>query len=119
MISECDGGLYDTRKADWSKAPIRPNYSRTHREIKSALDCKATLRAGGFAWPGGYPLFLVTYDGAALCFDCARKNWRNIAGDYAWKMNSGWRVVACDINYEDDDCFCANCSKQIKPAYGS
>ena len=31
-----------------------------------------------YAWPGGYPLFLVTSDGAALCIDCGKKEYRNI-----------------------------------------
>ena len=118
MVSESDGGLYDTRKPDWSKQAVRPNYSRHHKTIQTAIDCKATLRAGGYAWPGGHPLFLITHDSAALCFSCARKNWRNIASDFLWKTSSGWMVAGCDVNYEDSDLTCDHCSKHIPSAYG-
>ena len=31
-----------------------------------------------YAWPGGYPLYFVTSDGAALSFEAVLANWRNI-----------------------------------------
>jgi hypothetical protein len=34
--------------------------------IKSVSDYRKAVRNGPYAWPGGYPLFFVTSDGAAL-----------------------------------------------------
>ena len=31
-----------------------------------------------YAWPGGYPLYLVTVDGEALSIDAARDCWRQV-----------------------------------------
>ena len=58
FVSECDGAMYDTRVEGWNRLPpLRSNYCRTHRNIKSVADLKATLRNGAhYAWPGGYPL---------------------------------------------------------------
>ncbi len=113
------GELYDTRVHLWSRCePLRPNYSRTHREINSVADFKATLRAGAYAWPGGYQLFLITSDGSTLSFDGARAELRNIIDSIQTNANDGWRVVACDINYEDSDMYCAHTNKLIPAAYG-
>jgi hypothetical protein len=85
FVSDCDGALHDTRMVDWSRTPLRPNYRRTHPEIRNVADFKATVRAGGFAWPGGYPLYLICSDGGSLCFDCARKEARYIIPSIADK----------------------------------
>jgi len=114
-----DGALYDTRAADWHKTPLRSRYKFHCSEIKTVAEFKATLRAGKFTGVGCYPLFLLTSDGAALCFDCARKEARNIFESVANKSRDGWNVVACDVNYEDSDLHCDHCSRQIESAYGN
>ena len=120
FVSSTDGALYDTRTPQWHKTnPLRANYSRSHREINSTADFKATLRAGAYAWPGGYQMFLITSDGAALCFDCARKESRQILPSIASKSRDGWRVIACDINYEDLELYCDHCSKLIPASYSA
>ena len=86
-------------------------------QIKTVRDLKATLRNGEFAWPGGYPMFLITSDGAALSFKSAREEFRNIAHSVIHKQNDGWRVVACDINWEDGDLICAHSNERIESAY--
>ncbi len=119
FVSSTDGALYDTRAADWSKAPaLRPNFQQHHGHIKSTADFKATLRAGAFAWPGGYQLYLICSDGAPLCFDCARKEARNVLDAIDRKDGSGWRVTCCEINYEDSELHCEHCSELIPAAYG-
>jgi hypothetical protein len=80
------------------------------RAIKSALD--------KFAWPGGYPVFLVTSDGAALCPDCVRSELRSIVS--AARDNDtrcGWHPAAADINWEEADLYCDHCSNRIESAY--
>ena len=36
-----------------------------------------------YAWPGGYPLYLLCADGEVICPDCAKKEWKQVA--YATK----------------------------------
>ncbi len=118
FVSETDGGLYDTRRKDWSATPIRPVYRRHFTKIHTSQEARATLRAGAYAWPGGYPLYLVTQDGAALCFKCAMKEYRQIAWDFQKRCSTGWRVAGCDVNYDDKGLACDHCGKQIESAYG-
>lgn len=81
------------------------------------LEIKRQLRRGAYAWPGGDPLFFLTRDGGALCFDCVRKEWRNIVDDHLRDMSCGWRVEACDVNWEDPGLFCDHCGKRVESAY--
>lgn len=67
-----------------------------------------------FTWPGGYPLYAVTNDGAALCSDCCKAERVCIATTTG---NDGWNVVALEINWEEPNLFCEHCSKSIEPAY--
>ena len=119
FVSSDDGSLYDTRVPQWhTLPPLRADYRRTFSSIKTVARFKATLRNGAYAWPGGYPMFLLTWDGAALCYDCSRVERRNIYSAIADKRDDGWRVVACDVNWEDNDLHCDHCGKQIESAYG-
>lgn len=113
--SELDGALYDTRQPNWAKSrPLRPVFARHVVNIKSTEEFKATLRAGAYTWPGGYSVYLITSDGAALCHSCARKEARNVIWSIANKVNDGWRVVgtACTANDDESVC-CDHCSKEI------
>lgn len=96
-----DGALY--RVGNW-RDPIRRNYSRHRRTIETVADFKATLRAGPFAWPGGYALYFVTADGAALSFNAAFAEFsiiaRAIRND---DTRSGWRVAATACAADDDE----------------
>ena len=68
-----------------------------------------------WAWPGGYPMFAITDDGAALCHKCCKSEFRNIATSYP---GDGWTIAALDINYEDNMLFCDNCNDLIESACG-
>ena len=120
FVSSTDGALYDTRPAGWSALPpLRPVYSRHVRQLDAAADVKAALRAGAYAWPGGYPLYFITNDGEALSFDAVRAELRQVLAAMAdTRDRSGWRVVAVDVNYEDSDLICAHTGETIPPAYG-
>lgn len=115
LMIGCDGDLCDTRKG---YATIRKQYARTHASISTPAQFKSTLRGGEFTWPGGYPMFLVCSDGAPICFACARKEARSIIDSIRRHLASGWRVEACDINYEDTALFCDHCGEKIPSAYG-
>ena len=117
FVSDCDGALHDTRDQNWPSRPLRSNFSRTHHEMESLADVKATLRAGPYAWPGGYPMYLITSDGGALSFKSAREEFHQIAWDWMNLTASGWKVVGCEINYEDQDLRCDHSGELIECAY--
>lgn len=117
FISSCDGALHDTRDPNWSKKPLRLNYSCAHGKMQTLGDVKATLRAGAYAWPGGYPMYLITADGGALSFDAALSEFRQIAWDWLNNANIGWRVIGCAVNYEDPDLYCDHTGEKIESAY--
>lgn len=99
-------------------APIvRPLYRRTVRDISNTQDLRATLRAGRYTSLGSYPLYFLLSDGGALCFDCARKEYRHVSEAMRERSNNGWRITHCDVNYEDADLFCDNCATRIESAY--
>jgi hypothetical protein len=70
-----------------------------------------------YAWPGGYPVFAITSDGAALCFDCLKIMRRSILAAIRDRVNDGWRVSAFDINWEDPGLYCEHCGTRIESAY--
>lgn len=110
-----DGCLYLAGQSE----PVRKNYRYSHAAIGNVADLKATLRAGCYAWPGGYPLYFITADGAALSFETVRREFRLVADAIRRRDNtSGWRVIACDVNWEDDDLTDADTGKKIESAYG-
>ena len=110
-----DGDMY--RDGNFS-TPFRENFQFTHRHIRTTTDFKATLRNGEYAWPGGYQMFFIMSDGEDLCFDCARKEAKQIISAMRDKWNTGWEVIGCAINYEDNDCYCCHCNEKIESAYG-
>jgi hypothetical protein len=72
------------------------------------------LSASPYVWPGGYPLFAITTDGACLCKDCAKTE-RNSIGTTTG--SDGWTVEALDVNWEDPDLYCDHCGARIESAY--
>ena len=56
---------------------------------------------------GCYPLFYLDSQGSVLCPRCAG----TAEGDH------GEQMAACDINWEDPDLFCDECSERIESAY--
>lgn len=114
-----DGNLYDTRVHAWSAVePLRKNYKRTFSTIHNVAELKATLRAGEFAWPGGYPLFLLLSDGEALSYEGARKNLQCLYDALKTNSGNGWRVVGTGTNYEDTNLFCVQTGEPIQSAHG-
>lgn len=67
-----------------------------------------------YAWPGGYPLHVITDDGAALCAKCCGSELASIDTS---TRGDGWRVIASDVNWEDADLYCDHCSERIPSAY--
>jgi len=80
-------------------------------------ELKQTLRAGPFAWPGGYPIFFITSDGAALSFEAVRAEFKPIVHAMRQGLDDGWRVIAAEINWEDAQLTCDHTNQRIPSAY--
>jgi hypothetical protein len=81
-------------------------------------EIKTHLRQGAYAWPGGYPMYFVASDGAALSFKAVRKEWRCIVDAHLRNdERCGWYIAGADINWEDPDLFCAHTGERIESAY--
>ena len=70
-----------------------------------------------YAWPGGYPCYAVTSDGAVLCHACVKREIRLIITAIAQDLRDGWQIAGIDINWEDPTLSCDHCSKPIESAY--
>ena len=83
----------------------------------TTTDLKQALRAGKYTWPGCYPLYFITSDGAALSFEAVRENLRSVLWSIKNQVNDGWRVVQADVNWEDGELTCDHTNEKIESAY--
>lgn len=118
FVSDSDGCLYDTRVEGWSGKPaLRENFKYSRANIVTCADLKATLRAGAVAWPGCYPLFFYTSDGGALSFKTVKEELSSVLWSIQNRCDDGWRVVGCDVNWEDPNLYDDHTSERIESAY--
>jgi hypothetical protein len=75
-----------------------------------------SLRDGKYAH-GGYPKFWLTSDGGTLSYGACRSHAALIARAIRDNNSEGWRVVACDINWEDPEMYCEDTGERIESAY--
>ena len=88
-------------------------------------EIKGRLRAGKYAWPGGYPIYFIAEDGEALSFEAVRECWREICHAHivvascpsAYCANRDWLIAGAEINYEDGALLCAHTGERIESAY--
>ena len=115
-----NGDLFDTRRPDWHKAPpLRRAYAFSSVVIDTVADLKAALRAGDTSQWGGYPLYFITSDGAALSFESVRKELPQVIYSIANGLRSdGWHVCTTAVNYENRDLVCDHSGQPIACAYG-
>jgi len=72
-----------------------------------------------YAWPGGYPVYVVMADGELLCRDCARKNYKLIVQHVDdSNMFGDWRALGAEVLWEGEDNHCGHCSCELESAYG-
>lgn len=76
-----------------------------------------------FAWPGGYPVYVVLSDGEMLCHACSRTEYREMSRalrDPAL-THSGWRPVGAEVLWEESEDsgpeLCAHCGDPLETAY--
>ena len=87
-------------------------------EIKTVADLDAALEHGKYTSVGGYPIFFITSDGAALSYDTVKDEYDEIAEAITDDDRSGgWRVEAVDINWEDPDLIDDHTGDRIESAY--
>ena len=105
-----DGSLYDYTRS----RVIRPLYARHERRIETGQQLRASLRAGPYAWPGGYSVIYVTSDGNLLCHRCVTKELRATLYSIRDDIDDAWRIVGTMLDNEiDDPCNCDNCDGTI------
>ena len=82
------------------------------REVKQAI-------REPYAWPGGYPKYIVTRDGEAMSVESAKANWPEICKStmFAGYSGDGWAASCVDINWEDPALYCCHSGKRIESAY--
>ena len=79
----------------------------------SSIELRKYIRAK-YAWPGGYELFGICFDGGVLCCDCMRREYYLIAYSRKHKIDDQWRVIAIDCAAEYDSLIqCEHCNKVI------
>jgi hypothetical protein len=86
-------------------------------EIQRLRDAKDMARHP-YAWPGGYPLVLVTADGGCLCYKCIKAEWRIICGESFDNTSCGFRISGVDVNWENNSLYCDHCGERIESAHG-
>lgn len=88
----------------------------TAQKIALLRAVKAAIRQP-YAWPGGYPLYVLMDDGEALSLAAARTEWSTIVWAVFHDDHSGWFPAAVDVNWEDGELYCAHTNERIESAY--
>lgn len=97
--------------------PFRACHSQLVSRISRPCEVAACLRAGEHAGPGGYPLYFVCADGEALTFAAVRQNWREIVSAMLCRGTCGRQIVACEVNWQNPQLYCAHSGERIPSAY--
>ena len=73
-----------------------------------------------YVWPGGYPVYTVLSDGAMLCPECARENYRKIAWETRNHVDGGWQAAGVQVLWETEGQpeTCGHCYRELESAYG-
>ena len=77
----------------------------------------ATAYKEPFAWPGGYPTYVVLTDGGMLCRKCLKSEYSSLVWDIDNKCDTGWLPAGRDVLYEGPE-YCGHCSAALESAYG-
>lgn len=82
---------------------VRQDYRKHYGKIETGRQLRACLRAGKYSFPGQYPLYFVTSDGAALSFESVFNNLSSVIWSIRHNANDGWRVIGMDVSYGSGD----------------
>ena len=81
-----------------------------YRDWTSGVEVSHVVK---YAFPGGYPVYYVTADGGVLSAEAVEEN----LGECCDPSDSGWYVVAHDVNWEDPHLYCDHTGERIESAY--
>lgn len=70
-----------------------------------------------YAWPGGYPLYVVMADGEALSVAATKSEFKQICRSTLQGSSDGWAAAGVEVNYEDGELYCAHTNERIESAY--
>ena len=83
-------------------------------------ELKQALRAGPYAWPGGYPLYFLAADGSALSFEAVRMEIKQVLRALHHPgTDRDWQIISVNVNWEDEYLFCAHTGQPIPCAYSN
>lgn len=86
--------------------------------INSVHDLMTALRMGKYTSVGSYPIFYLMSDGETASYDGVRSEVWRVARAIRDRATDGWRVVGCDVNWEDSSLTCCITNQPIESAYG-
>jgi hypothetical protein len=84
--------------------------------ISKASEFAEYIKHGPYTFPGMYPVFFITSDGAALSFDAAEDNADLIKESIENYHSDGWRVIGVYANFEEE-LYCDHTGERIESAY--
>lgn len=85
-------------------------------EIKTTEELEKAIADGPYTQLGCYPKYFITNDGGILSFKSVVENLEIIKEAIKDNDRFGWRVCACDVNWESV-LFCDHSGDQIESAY--
>lgn len=86
-------------------------------KINNLDTLKMVLRNGPYAWPGGYPLYLLDVEGDCYHLECVRRIFRHVVIDTK-RGKGGFIMTNVEVNWEDTNLVCYSCHNSIDSAYG-
>lgn len=102
------------QQAQCNAGAVKPRVS-----FKPFSAYRAAVRAGSYAWPGGYPLYATVETGDVLCCKCLKKHRRDILESLlSGNVRDGWHFSALDTHMEGPSIACDHCGADIESAYG-
>lgn len=86
--------------------------------INHPMGAARFVRRERYAFPGGYPLVLITTDGGTLCPDCVRENFAAVSSSHRKACDDGWRPAGVMCGAEtDSEIVCDHCGKVVQEGY--
>lgn len=80
---------------------------------------KQFVRSGGYAWPGGYPLYAICADCEVIDAQSARENYRQVLrATRNPGTDSQWEIIGVDVHWEGEPLQCAHSGRFIESASG-
>lgn len=80
---------------------IRKYYAWHYTVIENRRQLRASLRAGQWAWPGGYEVIYIDAGGQLLCHKCVIENYGRDA------------IVGTCLDCELDEGVCSDCGRDF------